>query len=83
MQPKLTNSSTRPVKQSNTSSVEFLVLLRVHCSFFKDNANEWVTFASDETGPADESKRTKRVQVWPRLNWLGGYTHYCFLAYSF
>ena len=34
--------------------------------------NEWVTFACDGTGPADESKRTKRVQGWSRLNWLGG-----------
>ena len=40
--------------------------------FFKDNINEWVTFACDGTGPADESKRTKRVQGWSRLNWLGG-----------
>ena len=24
------------------------------------------------TGPADESKWTKRVQGWSRLNWLGG-----------
>ena len=28
--------------------------------------------ACDGTGPADESKRTKRVQGWSRLNWLGG-----------
>ena len=35
--------------------------------FFKDNVNEWVTFACDGTGPADESKRTKRVQGWSRL----------------
>ena len=27
----------------------------------------WVTFACDSTGPADESKRTKRVQGWSRL----------------
>ena len=40
--------------------------------FFKENVNEWVAFACDETGPADESKRTKRVQGWSRLNWLGG-----------
>ena len=26
----------------------------------------------DGTGPADESKRTKRVQGWSCLNWLGG-----------
>ena len=26
----------------------------------------------DGTGPADESKRAKRVQGWSRLNWLGG-----------
>ena len=31
-----------------------------------------VPFACDGTGPADESKRTKRVQGWSRLNWLGG-----------
>ena len=24
------------------------------------------------TGPADDSKRTKRVQGWSRLNWLDG-----------
>ena len=36
------------------------------------DVNEWVTFACDGTGPADESKRTKRVQGWSRLNWLGG-----------
>ena len=41
------------------------------CSF-KDNVNEWVTFACDGTGPADKSKRTKRVQVWSQQNWLGG-----------
>ena len=40
--------------------------------FFKDNVNEWVTFAYDGTGPADESKRTKRIQGWSRLKWLGG-----------
>ena len=40
--------------------------------FFKDNVNEWVAFACDGTGPADEFKRTKRVQGWSRLNWLGG-----------
>ena len=38
----------------------------------KKKKNEWVTFACDGTGPADESKRTKRVQGWSRLNWLGG-----------
>ena len=30
MQPKSTNLSTRPAKQSNTSSVEVSVLLHVH-----------------------------------------------------
>ena len=74
---KSTNLSTRPVKQRNTSSVEVSVLLHVHSwiffpFFFKDNVNERVTFACDRTGPADESKRTKRVQGWSRLNWLGG-----------
>ena len=39
---------------------------------FKDNVNEWVTFACDGTGPADESKRTKRDLGWSRLKWLGG-----------
>ena len=73
MQPKSTNLSTRPAKQSNTSSVEVSVLLHMlDFFFFKDNVNEWVTFACDGTGPADESKRTKRVQGWSRLNWLGG-----------
>ena len=72
MQPKPINSSTRLVKQRNTSSVEVLVLLRVHCSFFKDNVNEWVTFDCDGTGPANESKKTKRVQGWSRQNWMGG-----------
>ena len=75
MQPKSTNLSTRPAKQSNTSSVEVSLLLHVHSwifFFIKDNVNEWVTFACDGTGPADESKRTKRVQGWSRLNWLGG-----------
>ena len=73
MQPKSTNLSTRPAKQCNTSSVEVSVLLHVHSwIFFKDNVNEWVTFACDGTGPADESKRTKCVQEWSCLNWLGG-----------
>ena len=39
---------------------------------YKDNVNEWVTFACNRTGPADESKRTKRIQGWSCLNWLGG-----------
>ena len=72
MQPKSTNLSTRPAKQSNTSSVEVSALLHVLDFFFKDGVNEWVTFACDGTGPADESKRTKRVQGWSRLIWLGG-----------
>ena len=72
MQPKSTNLSTRPVKQRNTSSVEVSEFLHVHSwIFFKDNVNEWVTFACDGTGPADESKRTKRIQGWLRLKWLG------------
>ena len=58
------------VKQRRTLLVEVLVLLRVHCSF-KDNVNEWVSFTCDGTGPADESKRTKRIQVWSRQNCLG------------
>ena len=40
--------------------------------FFKDNVNEWVTFACDGTGCADESKRMKRVQGRSCLNWLDG-----------
>ena len=40
--------------------------------FVKDNVNEGVTFACDGTGPADESKRTKRIPGWSSLNWLGG-----------
>ena len=44
----------------------------MHCSFFKDKVNEWVTFALVGTDPADEYKNTKRVQGWSRLNWLGG-----------
>ena len=85
MQPKSTNLSTRPVKQRNCSSVEVSVLLHVQSWIFfvEDNVNEWVTFACDGTCPADESKRMKRIQGWSRLNWLGGVTHYCFLAYSF
>ena len=84
MQPKSTNLSTRPVKQRNTLSVEVSVLLRVHSwIFFKDNVNEWVTFAFDGTGPADESKRTKRVQGMVSSKLVGWYTHYCSLAYSF
>ena len=71
MQPKLTNSSTHPVKQSKTLLVEVLVLLRVHCSF-KDNINEWSSFACDGMCPGDESKRTKRVQGGSRLNCLVG-----------
>ena len=73
MQPKSTNMSTRPVEQCNTSSVEVSVLLMCIVGFFfKENVNEWVTFACDRTGLADESKRTKRIQGWSRLNWLGG-----------
>ena len=73
MQPKSTNLSTRPVKQHNTWSVEVSVLLHVHSwIFFKDNINGWVTFACDGPGSADESKRTKLIQGWSRLNWLGG-----------
>ena len=40
--------------------------------FLKDNINEWVTFACNRMGPADESKRTKHVQGWSHQNWLGG-----------
>ena len=40
--------------------------------FFKDNDNEWVTFVCNGMGPTDESKRTKHVQGWSCLNWLGG-----------
>ena len=74
MQPKSTNLLTRPVNQRNTSSVEVSVLLHVQSWIFfvKDNVNEWVAFACDGPGPADESKRTKRIQGWSRLNWLDG-----------
>ena len=52
------------------------------CSIFKDNVNEWVTFAFDGTGPAEESKdETRPGMVSSKL--VGWYTHYCFLAYSF
>ena len=37
-----TNLSTRPVKQRNTSSVEVLVLLRVHCSFLRITLMSWL-----------------------------------------
>ena len=61
------------LKQRNTSSVEVSVLLHVRSwIFFKDNVNEWVIFACDGMGPADESKRMKRIQGWSLLNWLGG-----------
>ena len=33
----------------------------VYTACLKDNINEWVLFACDRMGPADESKRTKRV----------------------
>ena len=72
MQPKLTNLSTRPVKQRNTLLVEVSVLLHMHSWIFFKDVNEWVTFACDGMGPADESKRTKHVQEWSRLNWLSG-----------
>ena len=73
MQPKSTNLSTCPVKECNTLSVEVSVLLYVHSwIIFKDSVNEWVTFACDGTGSADESKRMKCIQGWSRLNWLGG-----------
>ena len=67
----LLDSSAGPVP----SQAKAKVLL----DFFKDNVNEWVAFAcgvlffgNDGTGPANESNRTKRVQGWSRLNWLGG-----------
>ena len=74
MQPKSNNLSTHPVNQCNTLLVEVSVLLHVHSWIFfvKDSVNEWVTFACDGKGPADVSKRTKRIQGWSRLNWLDG-----------
>ena len=33
-------------------------------TIFKDNINEWVTFACDGTSSAAESKRTKHIQGW-------------------
>ena len=65
-QAKVTHSLTLSLKKEKTFG--YIVVF----SFFKDNVNEWVTFACDGTGPADESKRMKRVQGWSRLNWLGG-----------
>ena len=41
-------------------------------SFFKDNVNEWVTFACDGRALLMSPKGRKRVQGWSRLNWLGG-----------
>ena len=71
MQPQPISLSTLLVKQRKTSLVQVLVILRVHC-LFKDNIYEWVPLFCDGTGPADESKRTKRVKGWTRQNWLGG-----------
>ena len=70
MKLKPTNSSTCPALQRKTSLVQVLVLLSVHC-LFEGQQNEWVPFACDETGPADESKRTKRV--WDgliKISWV-------------
>ena len=84
MQPKPTNLSTRPLKQRNTLSVEVSVFLHVHSwIFFKDNINEWVTFACDETGSADESKKDETRPGMVSSKLVGCYTYYCFLAYSF
>ena len=60
-QAKVTHSLTLSLKKIKLSLI-----------FFKDNINEWVTFGCDGTGPADESKRTKHIQGWSRLNWLDG-----------
>ena len=73
MQPKPTSLSICPVEQRNMSSIEVSVPLHVHSwIFFKDNVHEWVGFSCDGTGPDDDSRRTKRVRGWSRLNWLGG-----------
>ena len=74
-QAKVTHSLTLSFKKKNPTHAEALRLqptTKGRWIFFKGNVNEWVTFACDGTGPADESKRTKRVQRWSRLNWLGG-----------
>ena len=55
----------------------------IACFFFKNNVNEWVAFACDGTDLTDESSRTKRVQGWSRLNWLGGVLIIVFLHIHF
>ena len=64
----------QPIRQPALLSNAIRHRLNSACALlvFKDNVNEWVTFACDGTGLADESKRTKRVQGWSRLNWLSG-----------
>ena len=44
----------------------------MHITRLKDNVNEWFPFARNGTGPADKSKKTKRLQGWSHQNWLGG-----------
>ena len=61
-----------------------LIIVSWHIHFQRDETRPgmvssklvgWYThycFLAYSSGPADESKRTKRVQGWSRLNWLGG-----------
>ena len=60
-------SRAHPVTSKSNPLINVIAFL-----VFKDNVNEWVTFACDGTGPADESKRAKFIQGWSCLNWLGG-----------
>ena len=70
-------NQNQPIRQPALLSKAIRRRLKSQCFcmfwifFFKDNINEWVTFACDGKGPADESKRMKRVQGWSRLNWFG------------
>ena len=70
MQPKPTNSSTRPLSNARRRWLKPKYFC-VYIARLKDIVNEWATFACDGMGPADESKRTTRVRGWSRQNWLG------------
>ena len=65
---RLFDSSAEPVR----SQAKGAHLLTLSIARLKDNVNKWAPFACDRTGPADESKKTKRIQGWSRQNWLGG-----------
>ena len=60
------------MEKRNTSSVEVSVLLHGHSWIFFIRITLMSGLLLLATGPADDSKRTKRVQGWSRLNWLGG-----------